>query len=236
MPANENGCMRFLDKEAAILNAARGLKVLHLGCVGFADPALRAKAFADPESARRVAEASLHGALCRVCEAWGIDFCEEAIAAFKRLGIFSRLFYGNAEKLEDVSLSEKFDLVVVGDLVEHLSNPGLMLEGIKRFCMRETRIILTTPHAMGLPNYLRFLLGRSDDGPEHVMTFTAKHLENLLKRHGYEVAQMATCYQPHARKKALFSLGMLVLKRFPHLGGTLYAVARIGATGCGAGK
>jgi SAM-dependent methyltransferase len=228
--------MRFLDKEAAILEAARGLKVLHLGCVGFADPALRAQAVASPESARRVAEASLHGALCRVSDAWGIDFCREAIDIFERLGIFSRLFHGNAEKLEEVDLEQTFDLIIVGDLIEHLSNPGRMLEGIKRFCTRDTRIILTTPHAMGLPNYLRFLLGRADDGPEHVMTFSARHLENLLERHGYEVEEMATCHQPHARKKgALFTTGTLFMRRFPRLGGTLYAVARERAAETGAG-
>ena len=83
------------------------------------------------------------------------------------------------------------------------------------------------PHAFGLANYLRFLFGRFRDGAEHVMTFNSENMRNLLERHGYEIEQLDTCYQVHARRyRLLFFLGSTLFKAIPKLDGTLFVVAR----------
>lgn len=218
--------MRYLDKERALVEMAAGRKVLHLGCVGFADPALRAAAVASPEAARETARHSLHARLCEVADVWGVDACEAGVAALQGIDGLGHLLAGDVEELDRLPLDETFDLIVAGDILEHVSNPGRMLDGLKRFCRPDTRLVLTTPHAYGLPNYLRFLAGRLDEGPEHVMIFGARHLRNLLERHGYRVLEVDSCHQPHARRGGrLFGLGRAFLRHRPRLGGTLFVVA-----------
>ena len=102
-----------------------------------------------------------------------------------------------------------------------------MVTGILRFCDDRTRVIITTPHAFGLANYLRFLFGRFRDGAEHVMTLNGENIRNLLERHGYEIDQLDTCHQVHARRyRLLFLLASTLFNAFPKLGGTLFVVAR----------
>jgi 2-polyprenyl-3-methyl-5-hydroxy-6-metoxy-1,4-benzoquinol methylase len=211
--------MRYLEKEAAILEMARGQRVLHLGCVGFTDLTANERI--------RLAHKTLHYLLTQCAEVVGVDLSAAVVREYERLGIFSNILIGNVERLSDLALNQTFDLIVAGDIIEHVSNPGLMLDGIKRFCRLGTRIVITTPHAFGLPNYLRFLAGRFRDGMEHVATYNMQNLAALLARHGYLVEEMATCYQPRARPHGLFILGKLLLRRVPQLGGTLFVVARL---------
>jgi len=125
-------------------------------------------------------------------------------------------------------MNSKFDVLVVSDIIEHLSNPGLMLEGIKRFCDQNSIIIITTPHSFGLMNYLRFIFGKFHEGTEHVITFNIPNLINLLKKHGFHVETIDMCYQNHSYKKKLFKIGKLFFKRFPKFGGTIFVVATFG--------
>jgi len=190
-------------------------------CVGFADL---------PTTDRiALANESLHYALSRVADVTGVDYSRDAIDYFRDHGVFNNVVYGNAEKLEETQLEGTFDVVVVGDIVEHLSNPGLMFEGLRRVCNERTSIVITTPHSFGLLSFLKHCLGRFVEGNEHVMTFNAQNIENLCARHGFGIVSIDTCYQKHAMTQRMFSAGKLFFNMFPRLGGTLFVVARFGS-------
>jgi hypothetical protein len=57
-----------------------------------------------------------------------------------------------------------------------------MLDGIKRFCASDTRVIITTPNAFGAPNYLRYSAGRFREEAEHVMSFNERNLGFLVEK------------------------------------------------------
>jgi 2-polyprenyl-3-methyl-5-hydroxy-6-metoxy-1,4-benzoquinol methylase len=208
----------FLDRDAAILALARGRRVLHLGCVGNTDlePAVRARMFSR----------TLHARLSEVADVVGVDYSAEVVADYRARGVCSNIVCGDVQRLEELTLEGRFDVIIAADIIEHLSNPGRMLDGIRRICSAESTVVLTTPNAFGLPNYLRFCLGRFREGQEHVMTFNEQNLRNLLERHGYRVHELHTSFQGHARHLGpLFSFGKWALSTFPRLGGTLFAVA-----------
>ena len=208
----------YVSRDDAILAVARGHSVLHIGCVGFTDlPA---------EERVRLAPRSLHWKLSRNATTIGIDYSKAVIDDYRRLGIFDNVLWGDAQELDDVPLNTTFEIVVAADIIEHLSCPGAMLDRLKRFCTSTTRVIITTPNAFGLLNYLRFLSGGFKEGNEHVMTFNMVNMCNLLSRHGYEIDRFDTCYQSAAESKGwLFHLGKMLLRAFPRLGGTLFVVA-----------
>lgn len=208
----------YVSRDDAILALASGHSVLHIGCVGFTDLAA--------EERVRLAPRTLHWKLSRVAATIGVDYSRSVIDDYRRLGIFDNVVWADAQQLDDVPLDTTFEIVVAADIIEHLSCPGAMLDGLKRVCTSASQVIITTPHAFSLLNYFRFLLGRFKEGNEHVMMFNIFNMRNLLTRHGYEIDLLDTCYQSAAESKGwLFHLGKMLFRAFPRLGGTLFVVA-----------
>ena len=210
----------YVSKEEWILRACSGRSVLHLGCVGFTD--------IHPEARVRAAQQSLHWKLTQCADVVGVDRSTDVIDELRNRGIFDNLVPGDVEHLDQLPLDRRFEVVVAGDIIEHLSNPGRMLDGIRRFCTETTQVIITTPNAFGAPNFLRQALGRFHEGAEHVMSFNEQNLLTLLARHGYLVAESHTCFQPRSantRSRLVFGAGKSMLRAFPRLGGTLLVVA-----------
>ena len=212
----------YFSRENFIVDRCRGKCVLHLGCVGFT---------CLPADVRvRLAPRSLHHRLTAVAgKVVGVDWCEEAITACKRLGVFDNVLCGDVTRLEELPLKPEFDVIVAGDILEHLDNPGLMMKGIRRLCRPDTEVVLTAPNAFGLPNFLRYILGVFREGPDHVLTFNHWNLEHLAARAGFRVVAMHTGYEYESRMNLsplVFHPGKWFLQWFPHLGGALIAVLK----------
>jgi SAM-dependent methyltransferase len=215
----------YVAKEDFILRIASGRSVLHLGCVGFTDVA--------PSDRAKLAKQSLHWKPTQASETVGVDYSIAVIDEYRKLGVFTNIVAGDVERLDELPITQKFDVVIAGDIIEHLSNPGRMLDGIKRFCTSETRVIITTPNAFGAPNFLRYSAGTFREGAEHVMSFNQQNLATLLDRHGYSLSELHTCFQPRSMEQhvsAFFTLGRKVFEFFPRFGGTLLVVAKVKAT------
>jgi|SRR5271157_5739773 len=210
----------YLAKEGFILGISSGLTVLDLGCVGFTD--------LDGEDRVRFAKQSLHWKLTQCSNVVGVDRIADVIEEMRNLGIFDNVVPGDVERLDELPLNQKFDVVIAGDIIEYLSNPGKMLDGIKRFCKSHTRVVITTPNAFGAPNYLRYSAGRFREGAVHVMSFNEQNLATLLKRHGYVMTESHTCFQPRsaeANNGLAFGVAKAILKTVPRFGGTLMVIA-----------
>ena len=86
-------------------------------------------------------------------ELYGFDFDHEGIDILERYGT-KNLFQADLEKLEDVKLDETFDVIIAGEMIEHLNNPGLFLQGIQRFMNAETSLVITTINAYSAFRFL----------------------------------------------------------------------------------
>jgi SAM-dependent methyltransferase len=210
------------SKKALLSRFCRKKRILHVGAVGCTLESTQNKVTA--------AEDSVHSFLSRIGECVGVDVDEAGVKALAEAGIFSNIIAADVNSLTKADLPLDFvDVIVAGDVIEHLSNPGSALDSFHRFCGENTRLILTTPNAMGLPNFLRYLAGRFVDTPDHVCTFTAFSLVNLLRRHGWVVEHLFLCHQFAAKdhtNQLSFLLGRRIFKMLPRLGGTLFVVAR----------
>jgi SAM-dependent methyltransferase len=217
MPVYSDASMNYYDKMAELVRICRGRRVLHLGCVGETDS----------DTQRRVALAKelLHWQLTQVSDVVGVDYAEDVVDEYRRQGIFDNIVVGNVERMDELDIDGTFDVVVAGDIIEHLSNPGLMLDGIHRFCRPDTNVIISTPHTKSLPAYIRFILGRYREGEDHVIGLNAMMITTFLRRHGYSVDSIDTCFQPQSKGTVGFSIGRHFLKRFPRFGGTLFVQA-----------
>lgn len=208
----------YVDRDQTIAEMASGRSVLHLGCAS------------SPEDMNFEARArhSLHGELTRIADVVGVDIDVDAVNAYRNRGLFNNIIAGDIEKLAAVPLPLKdYNLVLLADVVEHLSNPGLAFDGIRELLSsaNEGILVVTTPNAFGLLNFLRYVVGRFREAPDHVSVFNVEGLTQLLVKHGFVVVEAKTCHQRLARHRRFFKLGRLLFRRFPHLGGTLFLVA-----------
>jgi hypothetical protein len=220
----QHGITGFGPKLELLEGLVRDSLVLHLGAVGATCQPLAAKIAAAPRST--------HARLTEVAtRCVGVDIDRAGVEALSERGIFENLLWGDVLKLrrDDIPLP-RIDFVVAGDILEHLSAPGEMLDAVRGMSDPTTRLVLTTPNCLGLPAFLRYLGGRALEGPDHKVSFNVYSLGNLLSHHGWRVESIKTCYQADASRlngRLIMSAGKLALTRWPSLGGTLFVVASV---------
>lgn len=215
----------YMSRWHFILNHCQDRNVLHLGCIGITEGSL-----AEKVEAMRGGDV-LHTHLRRVArELAGIDYDRQAVQELNRLG-FAEILYGNVEQLEDFGVQQTFDVILCGDLIEHLSQPGRMLNGLRPLMDEDTKLLITTPNAFGIFPFLRYARGGFREGTEHVLSFSIFTLHNLLQRHGFSIEEAYTCYNRPPQgwtSRVRYAVGIPFLKLFPQFGGTLLVVAKLG--------
>lgn len=167
------------DKFKTIEPFIKNKRVLDIGCVD-----------ARPDGQKKYEKSGLHLFLKEhASELVGIDIHEEGINQMKRAG-----YNVMAADAESMNLGMNFDCIVAGEIIEHLSNPGLFLESIKRHLVDDGYAIITTPNAFGMRNFFRILQkNRIKVHEEHTCWFDPKTLAQLLSRHSFEVKNIFLC-------------------------------------------
>lgn len=127
-----------------------------------------------------------------------------------------------------------FDVIIAGDLIEHLPNPGLFLDCCRNHLHGNGVLILTTPNCFNLFNLTEKL---SKDEPtvnaDHTCYFNHKTLRVLLEKCNLSVVERSYIYSleyTHAEswKKKIQNILYRVLSYFtPKFVETLVMVARL---------
>lgn len=117
-------------------------------------------------------------------DAIGIDIQEENLRTLRDMG-YKNLYRQSAE---DFHLPETFDTIVAGELIEHLSNPGLFLSRAYEHLKPGGRLIITTPNTFciffGL--YALFKYPKTCPNDEHTCWFCPSTFRTLYKRFKFQ--------------------------------------------------
>ena len=169
---------KLVQRVDFIKEICRGRKVLHLGCTNY------------PYTGDAIAnEMLLHFELEKTAsEVVGFDLDPRGLEILRSKGS-SNLFVADLEQLEKVSVEDTFDVIIGGEMIEHLSNPGSFMNGIRRFMRADTKLVITTVNAYCAMRFLIYGLrgkgGRNEPvHPDHVSYYSYKTLNLLLERHG----------------------------------------------------
>ncbi len=115
----------------------------------------------------------------------GIDILSDDIKTLCKEGYNMKV--ANAETFK---LKKKFNVIFAGELIEHLSNPGLFLQQSKKHLKDNGILILTTPNTFYTPRLLG-CISRLSDNPivnnEHTNWFSPSTLTTLLEREGFDI-------------------------------------------------
>jgi len=116
----------------------------------------------------------------------GVDADREALEEAAKLGIETHWAdLDEALELRD----ESFDVVVAGELLEHLRDPQRVVAEIRRVLRPGGTFVASVPNAYRLKNRLQFLGGRPPDhDPTHLQMFSPGDVRVLLD--GFEDSQL----------------------------------------------
>jgi 2-polyprenyl-3-methyl-5-hydroxy-6-metoxy-1,4-benzoquinol methylase len=120
-----------------------------------------------------------------------------------------------------------FDMVVAGELIEHLARPGAFLSAAHLLLKDDASLILTTPNAEGIWSYYTYgVRGNKEKHPEHVCVYRPEHLTNLLIRCGYEVVNIQYLLMEPAFERKYRKLKEMPEKLIPRLAPAIGVTAR----------
>ena len=159
----------------------------------------------------------------------GVDSDEPSVRLLTERGVFDNLVHADATTVTraDIDLPS-VDVVLAGDIIEHLTEPGLLFDTVDRVCEPNSTLLISTLNALGLAHTLRNLRGRPLEEGDHVCSFTPQTFAHMIQRKGWVIEEMWTCYQPLAQSinPRSFAVARRVFEFAPRLGGSLLAVCR----------
>lgn len=162
---------RISNRNQKIMEWTKGDKILNIGCSGHV--------------VRKDSVYWLHDEIYnKFSYVVGLDISEKNIIEMRKLG-YKNLYVANAETFE---LGEKFDTIIAGELIEHLSNPGKFLENVKRHLNPSGRLIITTPTPFALFNIIFSWTKYPNtcQNLQHTMWFCTQTLRSLFLRSGFK--------------------------------------------------
>ena len=110
--------------------------------------------------------------------AHGLDVSENAVNHVRSLGF--EVFQGELQQANWPA--EYFDVITAAEILEHLSEPRVLLEEVARLLRPGGLFWTTTPHARGLSARVLGLKWRCIWPPEHLQLFSAGGLTGLLRQ------------------------------------------------------
>jgi 2-polyprenyl-3-methyl-5-hydroxy-6-metoxy-1,4-benzoquinol methylase len=138
----------------------------------------------------------------------GLDIDKQAIENIKKkFGL--DVIYGDAQNFE---LNQKFDLVHAGELIEHLDCPAGFLKSVHKHLVPDGKLILTTPNAYRIVNFLYNIFGRLEVNKEHTCWYCDVTLTQLLKRNNFMIEKID--YIPHKSISIMRNVASEIIRIF----------------------
>jgi 2-polyprenyl-3-methyl-5-hydroxy-6-metoxy-1,4-benzoquinol methylase len=201
-----------MTKSQYIIKRCKNKTVLDLGCVSHNQ--------ADNQISKGV---WLHEQICEVAsKVIGVDIVEFIHPDYT-------IYKGDVEHLGDLSPIKglKFDVIVAGDIIEHVFNAGLFLDSIRAFCTPETEIIITTPNMRSLRFSWDALFKEEEScRGDHTCWYSKKTLRQLM---GMKNFQMIDCTygsisKVNGMRPLIRKIGVWL---FPHMGYALFTTFKL---------
>ena len=120
--------------------------------------------------------------------AQGLEVAGQATEHVRSLGF--EVFHGELQQAEFPS--QHFDVITAAEILEHLSEPRLLVQEVARILRPGGLFWTTTPHAHGLSARVLGLKWRCVCPPEHLQLFSVAGIKSLLRDVGFRQIRFQT--------------------------------------------
>ena len=170
------------DRNGYLEECVRGKSILHVGCADW------------PITKQRLKDGTLlHLRLQRAAkELIGVDLSEEGIAVLRTHGVTDV----EVMDVETIDLAKTFDLIIAGDVLEHVNSPGSFLQSASSLLSRGGEIIVGVPSALTINNIKAWFGGWEQVHSDHTFYFSPKTLSALLGRFDLLPIKLVFTVQP----------------------------------------
>jgi 2-polyprenyl-3-methyl-5-hydroxy-6-metoxy-1,4-benzoquinol methylase len=161
-------CPPVVSREDYLVEMARGKKVLDVGVVEHLAAASRKESW-------------LHRKICEsAATCLGIDSLAAEIELLKAEGYNVRYADFTKDPIEGA-----FDVIICGEVIEHLDDPGAIFRAAKRLLMPDGVIAVTTPNPFFLPRVRAQVMGRlTEESVDHATLLGPSNIAELAERAG----------------------------------------------------
>lgn len=216
--------IRLVQRVDYLLECARNRSVLHLGCANA------------PYTAQALADGSLLHLRLRdvAAELHGVDTDRDGLRELAAHGL-PHLYTGDVASFSRANHT-RFDVVIAGEIIEHLGNPHDFLVDVKRVMSAETTLIVTTVNAYCGFRFAQYALrGRGGTQepvhPDHVAYYSQATLRRLVTRAGLAVTEtlfydLGREHYPYTRR-ALRVLNHIATRCSPQLADGVIVACRL---------
>jgi len=169
-----------VERENYILERIVGFpRVLHLGCSDA------------PFTAERLEEKGLlHSRLLeRNTHVVGFDLSQHGLNLMKRAFPGAEFMHGNVEEMNRHFPEASFDLLIAGEILEHLSNPGAFFDSCRHVLSEDGVLLITVPNIFGIRRLIHSFFGVENYHPDHAFYFSENTLRVLAGRHGFSISK-----------------------------------------------
>jgi ubiquinone/menaquinone biosynthesis C-methylase UbiE len=175
------------------------------------------------------------------CDLYGVDISKKAVELARQAGVNSQIADISCQRLP--YSGKFFDVVYMGDIIEHLVDPDFAIEEVLRVLKPERFLVISTPNLGSWLNRLLVLAGYQPRFTEvstirhfggmrrqtfvpvgHLRIFTYKALRDFLSYHGFTILE--TRGSSSEGLPNLVDRMDLLISRLPSLASTLVFVAK----------
>lgn len=201
--------VRMVNRVDFILDYCRDKSVLH---IGFAD---------HPFTAERIKDGSLlHIQLKHVADpVMGFDNDQEAINEYTSLTGDTKAIVGDLMKLESLDLNDTFDIILLGEVLEHLRDPHKAIENLYNTLPGKTIFLVSVPNYTSLDSLGGSLHQKESIHPDHYWYFSSYTLLKLFPSAKFDLLELVFGMYYQKGKDINF-----VLRQFPFMGDCIIGV------------
>lgn len=131
----------------------------------------------------------------------GLDVATGGVESARKLGY--EVVEADCTRPDDIGRLElgRFDVVLAGELIEHVDNPGGLLEAAATLATEGAELVITTPNARRFVDSLHAAGSRELIHPDHIAVYSYRTLHGLLARHGWTVEETLVYMNPRPARR-----------------------------------
>ena len=198
----------ILNRDRWIRETCKNKKVLHVGPCDW------------PYTGEKLAAGKLlYQQIDQVCsDQLGIDLDKDSVdylngKNFKQ----SKIIHLDMSELNTIDY--KPDVIIFGEAIEHMENPGVALDNLSAIMDSNTDLIITTPNATRIENFITAFLFKNNEHPDHKIAFTFSTLSHLLDHKKFNIKTSRLGFIPYynyskTKKQNVINIFFWIIRHF----------------------